>query len=171
MDFYIYRDQQLQGPFTARQLHDLVVANELDPEILCAPDGAQEWKTIGEVLSPVLSAKDEADSPDVLDALPIARPALIAQALGFLSLLSLGLVVLHRQMGFYALAALAVPAVIAGTLALVQIRKQGTAGNGLALGGLVAAVASLLAGAWLAFSVLNPASSPDATPPADSASN
>jgi len=149
----------------------LVVANELDPQILCAPDGAQEWKTIGDVLSPILSAKETAVSSEAPDSLPIVRPALVAQALGFLSLLCLGLVVLHRQMGFYALTALAVPAVIAGAMALVQIRRQDAAGNGLALGGMVAAVASLLAGAWLAFSVLTPVASPTAPPTSDSTSN
>ena len=162
MDLYVYQDDQLQGPFTARQLYDLVVANEIDPELLCAPDGAQEWKTISEVLSPVLPEKEEVVSTETHELPPIARPALFAQALGFLSLLCLGMVVLHRQMGFYALAALAVPAVICGAWALVQIRRQGsaTAGNGLALGGMIAAVTSLLAGAWLAFSVL-PSGTPE----------
>ena len=168
MDFYVYQDDQLQGPFTARQLHDLVVANEIDPELLCAPDGAKEWKAISEVLSPVLPEKKEVVSTEALEAPPIPQPALVAQALGFLSLLCLGMVVLHRQMGFYALAALAVPAVMCGAWALVKIRRQGptTAGNGLALGGMIAAVASLLAGAWLAFSVL-PAGIPelDNSPP------
>lgn len=162
MNFYVYQDDQLQGPFTARQLHDLVVANEIDPELLCAPDGAQEWKTISEVLSPVLPEKEETVVEEDTTSLNIARPALVAQALGFLSLLCLGMVVLHRQMGFYVLAALAVPAVMCGAWALVQIRREGptTAGNGLALGGMIAAVTSLLAGAWLAFSVL-PAGIPE----------
>jgi len=162
MDFYVYRSNQLEGPFTARQLHDMVIANELDPELLCAPEGAQKWRTIGEILSPVLSEKAKAVAPEIPEVLPIARLALCAQALGFLSLLCIGMVVLHRQMGFYALAALALPAVVCGAWALVQIRKQGpaTAGNGLALGGMIAAVASLLAGAWLAFSVL-PAGIPE----------
>ncbi len=153
MDFYVYRDNQLEGPFTSRQLHDMMVADEIDPELLCAPDGAQEWKSISEVLSPVLSEKREAVAPEIL---PIARPALCAQALGFLSLLCIGMVVLHRQTGFYALAAMAVPAVICGAWALVQIRRQGpsASGNGLALGGMIAAVTSLLVGAWLAFGVL-----------------
>jgi len=168
MDFYVYRGNQLEGPYTARQLHDMVVADELDPELLCAPDGAQEWKTISEILSPVLPEKKEIVSTKTLEVPSIARLALCAQALGFLSLLCLGMVVLHRQMGFYTLAALALPAVMCGAWALVQIRKQGpaTAGNGLALGGMIAAVASLLAGAWLAFSVL-PAGIPelDNTPP------
>ena len=156
MDFYVYRDDQLQGPFTARQLHDMVVAEELDPEFLCAPDGAQEWKTISEVLSPVLSEKRDVVSTEAPEAPPIPRPALFAQALGFLSLLCIGMVVLHRQAGFYALAAMAVPAVICGAWALVQIRRQGpsASGNGLALGGMIAAVTSLLLGAWLAFGVL-----------------
>jgi hypothetical protein len=162
MDFYVYRDNQLEGPYTARQLHDMVVAKELNPELLCAPDGAQEWKTISEVLSPVLPEKEEIVAEEDTASLNIARSALVAQALGFLSLLCLGMVVLHRQMGFYTLAALALPAVMCGAWALVQIRKQGpaTAGNGLALGGMIAAVASLLVGAWLAFSVL-PAGIPE----------
>ncbi|SVE51418.1 uncharacterized protein METZ01_LOCUS504272, partial [marine metagenome] len=140
VDFYVYQDDQVQGPFKARQLHDLVVANEIDPELLCAPDGAREWKTINEALSPVLPEKEETVAEEDTISLNIARPALVAQALGFLSLLCLGMVVLHRQMGFYALAALAVPAVMCGAWALVQIRRQGptTAGNGLALGGMIA---------------------------------
>ena len=173
MDFYVYQDDQLQGPFTARQLHDLVVANEIDPELLCAPDGAKEWKAISEVLSPVLPEKKEVVSTEALEAPPIPQPALVAQALGFLSLLCLGMVVLHRQMGFYALASLAVPAVMCGAWALVQIRRQGptTAGNGLALGGMIAAVTSLLAGAWLAFSVL-PSGTPEVNnPPSETGSN
>ena len=173
MNFYDYQDDQLQGPFTARQLHDLVVANEIDPELLCAPDGAQEWKTISEVLSPVLPEKEETVAEEDTTSLNIARPALVAQALGFLSLLCLGMVVLHRQMGFYALATLAVPAVMCGAWALVQIRRQGptTAGNGLALGGMIAAVTSLLAGAWLAFSVL-PSGTPEVNhPPSETGSN
>ncbi len=156
MDFYVYRGNQLEGPFTARQLHDMVIANELDPELLCAPDGAQEWRPISEILSPVLPDKTEVVPSKNPEIPPIAKSALFSQALGFLSLLCLGIVVLHRQTGFYALATLAVPAVICGTWALVQIRRQGAAviGNGFALGGMVAAVTSLLAGAWLAFSVL-----------------
>ena len=169
MNFYVYRSNQLEGPFTARQLHDMVVANELDPELLCAPDGAQEWRTINKILSPVLPRKTDIVSSEASEIPPIARSALFAQALGFLSLLCLGMVVLHRQMGFYALAALAVPAMMCGAWALVQIRRQGstTAGNGLALGGMIAAAASLLTGAWLAFSVL-PADIPelDNPPPA-----
>ena len=119
MDFYVYRDNQLEGPFTSRQLHDMMVADEIDPELLCAPDGAQEWKSISEVLSPVLSEKREAVAPEIL---PIARPALCAQALGFLSLLCIGMVVLHRQTGFYALAAMAVPAVI--TSSMIRISPE-----------------------------------------------
>tara|TARA_A100001037_G_scaffold293867_1_gene310970 strand:- start:536 stop:1072 length:537 start_codon:yes stop_codon:yes gene_type:complete len=158
MEFYVFKDNHLQGPFTARQLHDMVVAQQLDPSLLCAPDGAQEWKSIGEVLSPVMPSPEEPDKSTELQSsgLPtISHPALAAQALGFLSLLCLGMVVLHRQAGFYALAALAVPAVIAGAWALVQIRRRGNgmAGNGLALGGIFAAVASLIAGAWLVFQV------------------
>ena len=167
MNFYVYQDDQLQGPFTARQLHDLVVANEIDPELLCAPDGAQEWKTISEVLSPVLPEKEGTVAEEDTTSPNIARPALVAQALGFLSLLCLGMVVLHRQMGFYALAVLAVPAVMCGAWARVQIRREGptTAGNGLALGGMIAAVTSLLAGAWLAFSVLPSGTSEGNNPP------
>ena len=167
MDFYVYQDDQVQGPFKARQLHDLVVANEIDPELLCAPDGAREWKTINEALSPVLPEKEETVAEEDTTSLNIARPALVAQALGFLSLLCLGMVVLHRQMGFYALAVLAVPAVMCGAWALVQIRREGptTAGNGLALGGMIAAVTSLLAGAWLAFSVLPSGTSEVNNPP------
>ena len=162
MDLYVYRGNQLEGPFTARRLHDMVIADELDPDLLCAPEGAQEWRTISEMLSPVLPEKVEAVASEIPEVFPIARLALCAQALGFLSLLCIGLVVLHRQTGFYALASLALPAVLCGAWALVQIRRQGpaTTGNGLALGGMIAAVASLLAGAWLAFSVL-PAGIPE----------
>jgi len=162
MDFYIYRSNQLEGPFTARQLHDMVLADEIDPELLCAPDGAQEWKAISEVLSPVLPKKEEAVAAEIPEILTISRSALCAQALGFLSLLCIGMVVLHRQTGYYALVTLAVPAMICGVWALMQIRRRGTVatGNGLALGGMIAAAASLLAGAWLTFSVL-PAGIPE----------
>ena len=74
--FYIHKDGEAVGPFTAEQLRAKLVAGDMASQTPCAIEGAAEWKPVVEMLA----AEQRGDAPVALPAAPqIAAQSTVAQ--------------------------------------------------------------------------------------------
>ncbi len=167
--YFIFHQEQVQGPLSREQVERLLAKGAIDPATLCATDNAEQWLPVEHVLQCGLDGEADESSSDIDSANAVGHSAAASVFFGVLGVLCLGVVVLHRHWGFSLLAGATILAIGCGTLTLLRgsARARGRYDSGLAMGGITAGGLALLTGSFLVFAVhANPAPELQADPAA-----
>lgn len=152
IEYFVYHDDEIQGPLTRSQLKRLLRKGGITGETLCAVDGGTQWAPV----SALFNAKAPAETPAAPVEGRIAYGAAISMFFGFLGVLCLGGVVLKQEWGFWLVAVAALVALASGVFTILRGRNRepGPHDSPLALGGIAAGCIALMAGTWLPSALL-----------------